>query len=67
MKKDTLLRVDGRTVTDGITCVKLRRDFFWFLRFYVEIVRFSSYRLFVTYRIHRIYLVECAGGADTCS
>ena len=41
--------------------------FFWFLRFYVAIVRFTSHRLSVTYRLHRIYLVECAGGADTCS
>ena len=46
---------------------KTQTRFFWFLRFYVAIVRFSSHRLFVTYRIHRIYLVECAGGADTCS
>ena len=67
MKKDTLLRLDGRTVTDGITCVKLRRDFFWFLRFYVEIVRFSSNRLLVIDGCHQIDLAECAGEADTCS
>ena len=46
---------------------KTQTRFFWFLRFYVAIVGFSSHRLSVTYRIHRIYLVECAGGADTCS
>ena len=46
---------------------KTQTRFFWFLRFYVAIVRFTSHRRFFTYRIHRIYLVECAGGADTCS